>query len=309
MICTNTVLKKTLHWPFILPSSGNRTNIGIPGPSPGAAGGFATNLVINDTPPTTTDATDPFTTTIQSINNAQQRVQVPIPSGGGRLRGIAVAPDSVIDSCDVSLQGLNDEGNRFRISPGNPLIGDFGTDIAQLFLNVTIPNPLPDLQLDSPGKFAVWDNSNITPSGGGTFASFPLRLEFMYGDVLQLRDAVIRPPMTAAARCIITSAAGVVHFLVGVCGRKKVKLTVIPGSATASVTVVSNVPKPSNVSGSILWASQQLSVLATVGVPTAKEFDLTTGVNAFAPYDTLDIAVTDSAVGPNSHYITLRAWD
>jgi len=111
---------------------------------------------------------------------------------GAPVRAIAIAADSPISECDLWLGDVS-KGNRYRLSPGRPLVGDISSlDHLNVTLPRTVPNPWDDLA--NADTVANWSVSNIpwgassqvlTPAGPEprVDTAWPLRLELYRGEL------------------------------------------------------------------------------------------------------------------------------
>jgi hypothetical protein len=128
---------------------------------------------------------DNIPTISQSWERSTRRIE--LNWEGRRCRGISIAPDSAIAECDISLGGEPGETSRFRVSPGNPLLGIGDSDFAQ----VTIPDSIPTLD-GADNTVVYWDADRTVNAGDtmdfDTVPAWPLRLELWYDDVLPIRS-------------------------------------------------------------------------------------------------------------------------
>lgn len=217
--------KITLAFPG-LSSGGTFHRSGIPGPE--ALAGFVTSV---------NDETALAAYQITNPKLVASRVVFPKVSRH-QLRYIGIAPDSAIHSADVALLGRGDDLNRFRVSPGNPIIGCKDVDSAL----VTIPVPLIGIALPLANQ-AAHDYVNAP---GTTASGWPLRLELGYGEIIPIRS-----PKRAvySARFIFSPGVGQSRDMY-ICtdGRTRVDVEVVTSALTTTLTAFSVVS--TKVSGS-----------------------------------------------------------
>jgi hypothetical protein len=161
-------------------------------------------------------AAAPDRATYASYANEAGDVAFRLPLGrmnGASPLAIAIAPDSAIHSCDIALAGAQTEGDRHRVSPGNPLVGCLDAD----YVTITLFH-------DSVGA----------PSGIATVESFPLRLELWYGSL------PVRTHRRAGYFAHFLAAVDVDEtrdFYVCVDGRNRVDVTINGSAGGGTVTV------------------------------------------------------------------------
>ncbi len=154
------------------------------------------------------------------------------PIAGVPVSAIGIAPDSLIPACDIALGGNGAPLRRFRIAPGNPLVGCIDeTDMAL----VTIPVAMP-LILDN-SNFDVLDATDVAQVGSDTYRGWPLRLELWRGDPVQIR-VNDRAPFHGYSIVANTNSGTVRRVIACVAGRRRIDVFVTPDAAgPASVTV------------------------------------------------------------------------
>lgn len=223
-----SVERKTLRFPG-KNTFGDVVACGVPGPA--SSGGAAVSR----------DGTE--SAYVNPADVAGVKITLPLDTNTkGPVVAIGIAPDSAIHTCDISLGGKDGEGERHRISPGNPLLGCM-TEAD--FAIVTIPNAVAGIVLDA--SQVAWDAVNAplpgdTPGEIFLVPGYPLRLEIWRGGV-----APIRSPKRAGyfAHAVLNlhsvGGGGAVDkdFFVCVDGRSKIDVTVSVDVAVIEVTMYS----------------------------------------------------------------------
>lgn len=153
------------------------------------------------------------------------RIDFPQGQGVGPVVAVAIAPDSVIQCCDIRLMGVAGEVGRHRVSPGNPLLG-VGDAI---YATVTIPNGIPFFLVTDAHIFfnAMQFAAGNSELPNARAVGWPLRLELWRGMLPPLRQN-IRAPMFAHG--ILRHANGTDNRTVIACvdGRRRIDIIVYP---------------------------------------------------------------------------------
>lgn len=210
---------------------------------------------------------------------------------------IAIAPDSAIAECDISLDGSSSSDLRtWRVSPGRPAIGIEAVD----FLHISVPAPIPNINIDpSATTQSAWDAQG-TPGGSGIMACFPLRLQFYFGGSPNL----VSPYRSNyfAYWVVKQSAANSTALYMCIDGRNQVFINVFASTSTLSHTL-SGVTANS-VNNSIIDSAVEKS-LATGALSAGLNTIVTTGLVGFP---ILKLVLTDSA-GSTGHHVRMMASD
>lgn len=210
---------------------------------------------------------------------------------------IAIAPDSAIAQCDVSVNGESNDLKTVRISPGNPFIGVEDLD----FLNISVPTPIPFINIDtSATSQSAWDAKGI-PGGTGIMACFPLRLNLYYGGT---------PDLTAQYRsnyfaywAIKQSAANSTALYMCIDGRNQVFIHAWMATATASYTL-SGV-----IANSVNNAIVDTAVEKSIGTGALTAGLNTIAVTGLVGFPILKLVITDSSGTATGHHIRMMASD
>lgn len=186
-------------------------------------------------------------------------VRIDLPkrgSGDGPVRGIGIAPDSAIHTCDIAIVGKDGDTQRHRISPGNPLLG---TIYENDFAYVSLPNSIPGLTYNPVNNLSIFaDASDVINVDGVQYVGWPLRLEVFRGDVLPVRS-----PYRAAykAHCLahldLIAETDVRYLYFCVDGRRRIDVIAI-GNSSQAVTITAD------------------SIEAKLGIATLLDLDLVT---------------------------------
>jgi hypothetical protein len=246
-------------------------------------------------------------------------------------RGICIAPDSAIAECDIWLNSQSTEATHFRVSPGNPMVGDL-TGVG--FVGVSCPNPMPTIKRTPddgwPNPLMAWDASLATATYlNSDVWQFPLRLEWWYGCNIELR-ANRRAPYRATWQNNIVTGGGVSSMVICVDGRQRIELGIFTTNATTTLRVyeLSGVPARSGLATDV--PATRIMVLDDAGntsrlLPNSLAGTGTGTMNSFSfsgnPMQMILVELTDSAgTGPlvvpptqpsgvAGHYCSLTAWD
>lgn len=305
------IVKKTLRFPFKA-TDGVLADFALPSiPHNGP------NVLLSATPVASFAQPDPATGGLVTLGSTAElgSQRVPIPDAK-RLRGIAIAPDSSIYSCNISVGEAPTSDDRvFRVSPGNPWVGHGLGDTDFILVSQTMELPL---QVSSGSTFC-WDATTIRYAGSDVF-QFALRLELWYDDPPTRIQA--RAPMSARFRFLLSAAASQRAFAVTQ-GRTSVSVVAIPSTNTASLQMYEVWPLQ-NVSGAN--GRSNASILLPIGgsialglIQAVTRFDLTTsGGRATAgqttrinPIPMIAFDVSDSAGtgATDGHQVDVLAWD
>lgn len=234
-----------------------------------------------------------------------QAVVIPKRRDGLQLMAISIAPDSPIHSADIAIGVQQTEVQRHRISPGNPLIGNFDQWDT---ISVTLPFGMPYVGGSGFNNF-FWDT---TPDNvaGGTYWGFPLRLECWYGALPVRMDR--RAAYRGFARMTFLSA-GNRRFGICVDGRTKIAVEIIAGAGSTCTYTIAQVACDLNTG---LTASPDAGISAdrVITGPTAAaagalvRFDVLPNATAFgSPYQFLVVTLTEAVAG--DHQLSVAAWD
>lgn len=229
------------------------------------------------------------------------------------ISAIAIAPDSAIAECDVWLDGNNDK-QRFRVSPGCPLVGAFDSDRDSIF--VTIPDSMPVLQLAQHSTTdKVFDAIPITGPANVIDWGFPLRLEVWKGEPLPMRVAAKRGGYRAWFR--VLGSATERNCYVCVDGRRRIDVYVLPDAADYTIKVfdVLSAKQPSaptrdrNLNGAGTAADDQLALDAAGGITLVPASGLWTNIDFYGnPMTVIRVNVVKAA-GTGDIQIKVIAWD
>lgn len=155
--------------------------------------------------------------TLNDLDGTSTGVNVPQKFGSeGPVRAIAIAADSPIESVDITIAGEGGSGNRVRIAPGSPWIGELGEHDR---IHVVPVRSIPllgaryDNVLNGAGasmqlaqwkaETVAWDCTidQVTPANLApkVLASplIPVRLEVFRGDTSGLGSKRVRAPYAA----------------------------------------------------------------------------------------------------------------
>lgn len=287
-------LRRTLRFPFISPTGGIRGSASMAGPDQYGSGPRVTG-----TP--TVNPLDPVASTFTQVG---QSLVVPYSRN---LRSIGIASDSAFDCCDLSIGGRPDDSNRWRISYGNPLVGDFSDMDGNDIFIVSLPTSVPLLDVGSGPSAAAFDVSPFSPtSPAGTFVGFPLRLELWYGELPPVRSPY-RSPLRAYFRMQPTATVPM-DMTICVSGRRKIALHAFATTATATIQVDGLMMIKSEVAGSPDTALLEPIVAAVAMAAGSTVYSLLLPTGAVT-YDYIRVHLTDTATSANSHQFWLNAYD
>jgi hypothetical protein len=298
------IVKRTVRFPFshTIPGGGS-TVFPIAAAIPATAEPYSTNVLVrsNANPYYLYDpdnATIPITGDLLS-----NRLNIPRNSG---LRGIGIAPDSLIHTADLAIGGKHTEDGTFRISPGNPYIGSLDE---YDFVDVTLPISLPSLAATNSTAATdgfAWD-ALPGNSGAGEIWQWPLRLELWYGDNPPIRQP-FRAPMHATARVILAAAAASRRILFCVDGRRTASIDILPATSTLSYTVEQVVPAKALGGLNDTFNRRVITgptSAGTVGVP----FHVDVFPMTATPISILSILLSDSVGAATPSQLDFHAWD
>jgi len=237
-----------------------------------------------------------------------QRLSLPVDG----LTGIGLAPDSAIDCADISIVGVDDDSNRFRISAGNPALGLSMND--RSYVTVSLPKPIPGIAVSSQNY--MWDGYQVN-YGPGLIWGVPLRLELYYGGLVPQRVSR-RAPMHASWRVRNASASTVSGMFAYVEGRRHIQFTAFNlNSSTISLRVFAWDNQPATTNAGRLDGSAQVATNIVPSTPLVSGVPLI--INLFAgggsngdqdinPYRIVNPQITDSASGTDT-WLDVYAWD
>jgi len=248
---------------------------------------------------------NPADSTASTFEDASQQLVIP---SGRVLRGVGIDPYSPLDTCDIWVGGNQGDNKRFRLSPGNPMLGEFPSD--EQFV-VSLPFSLPNVEVDSPGGVAVWDGANYTIGSqpNAAWVGLPLRLELYYGDIVPLR-APYRAPLSAFSKFDI-AASGVVDWYVCTQGRRRVTVDVIAQTSTlvCDIKGVAMQKSETATTNDIAFFSTSIAGTgATTGI--VNRFDVV-NTSALNPWDFIRIRMSETVGGGTTvpHNVWVHGYD
>jgi hypothetical protein len=278
-------------------SDGIATSYAIPGP----AEPYSTGPLLVGSGATVGINQDP---NVGPLTFAGQRMTIPPDQ---KLRAISIAADSCIHTCDIAIGGRYSDGYRTRVSPGNPLIGNFeGFDHALITLPLSVPiiSAFPGLN-----NTYAHDAVPIQIQNTNYEWAFPLRLELWYGDLLPIRSH-LRAPGFAMARLHLPAAGNSFTFYVMTEGRKRVAVDVVPSSANTSIAINGISSRRGIVSGTFRQDQAFFGASLASGAITANptRFGIISGDN---PWPMIAIQLTDSVGNTvdTAHQVNVSMWD
>jgi hypothetical protein len=186
----------------------------------------------------------------------------------GSIQAISIAPDSMIQSCDLFLGGR--EGDRHRISPGCPYWGSIDQD---QFGIVTPIGPIIGFTDTGPSGYRtshVWDSGETgNPVNGFRTLGSPLRLNIYRGDSRPV-EHLQRAPMSAnfAFDCLasngVSQAGDNPQLAVCVDGRQRIDISVQVAGIFSGIPVVTVIGYDPILASAAGGGPVQLGVAQTV---------------------------------------------
>lgn len=220
---------------------------------------------------------------------------------GFPLTGISLAPDSPISDCDIWLADVTSDIKRFRISNGNPFVGDV-SDQSNLFVSLPYCPPAPAVT----ATVNMWDGSAVQDATSGKVFSSPLRLEFWYGDQPPPMRQTARPIYSARVRInYVAPGNGSLYVLTQ--GRSRVQATVVTGDVLSTLAIQGIVTEADIPGGNFVDVIQvkQISAAAAAGNPVTNF-----NVNNTAPhYSMMRFDYASTTVGLVSATLDVFCWD